>query len=307
MSCPKIPLPPKHVNMLHFVTTKRMRNSAFILVVLVLATASGAQTVQTQSPDSKSNHAKSVRAKLFLQAKDYQFESRAKADKPVKLSLCDRSLLNWTNPLRAADLGIIALWEDEGLPLAIGTIYTIGPRYVHSLTSLSEYPLHANYQGKPAWTPSPGVKWHEWKAKPKSIAISEALRKVQMRAIARQFEFQLKNGTRAKSLRLMPEPLHRFKSKKHGVLDGAVLAFAEGNDAEAVMILRADETDETWKYAFARAGYFEMTGSLKGKQVWKVNHVRSANAGTRQYIDSPYVSSSVPVSDATAVWFDGGE
>jgi len=107
-------------------------------------------------------------------------------------------------------------------------------------------------------------------------------------------------------LLLIPEPLHRFQSKKHGVIDGALFAFAEGDDSEALLILRADEKDKTWKFACGRSGYYEMSGRAKGRQVWKVTHVESADATAepKRYLKAPYISSSDTIANARWVFFD---
>lgn len=255
---------------------------------------------------AESDVAKAVRAELFEQAKSYKFQSTANVHEPVDLKLIERSVLNWTNPIRHADTGIVVIWEDEGLPLAFGTLFSTGRSYRHSLTSISQFPLGATYQGKATWTPTPGVTWQEWKDEKTSIAKSKALRMVQMRSIARQFEFRLKSGDDVKRLRLMPQPLLRFKSEKHGVLDGAVMAFAEGNDAEVVFVLRADEDAKTWQYGCARCGWFAMSGHIKDKEIWKVNRVRSASTRmmTKRYMSSPYLSSDAPIADSRSVAYD---
>jgi len=282
-----------------------MRKFLFILG-FVLAMTSGAMA---QSSEDEFNELDAVRENLLEQANRYKFESLAQSNDPVDLRLHDESLLNWTNPVRGADLGITVIWKDEGLPLAFVTLFTAGGSTRHSLTSLSEFPLRVNYEGKKTWTPTPGVVWREWEPKKTSIAKTEALRMVQMKAIAGQFEFRLKPGGNPSVLELMSEPLHRFKSEKHGTLDGALFAFAEGNDAEVLFMVRADETSRTWKYACARCGWFEMTGTVKSKPVWKVNPVKSERTkpGTQPYMNSPYLSGSPPIAEANYVGFDDQE
>jgi len=107
---------------------------------------------KAQAYDGESIVANSVRALLFRQANEYKFEAKTTAGKPVTLSMHEHSLLNWTNPVRGADLGIIVVWKDEGLPLAYGTMFTRGSGTTHSLTSLSEFSLQTTYQGKLTWT-----------------------------------------------------------------------------------------------------------------------------------------------------------
>ena len=88
--------------------------SSLIILALSLSIASG---TRAQAPDVEPDVSKSIRETLFAQGKAFEFESRARTDEPAKLRLHDRSLLNWTNPLRFADVGIVVLWEDEGLSL----------------------------------------------------------------------------------------------------------------------------------------------------------------------------------------------
>ena len=66
---------------------------------------------------AESDVAKAVRAELFEQAKSYKFQSTANVHEPVDLKLIERSVLNWTNPIRHADTGIVVIWEDEGVIL----------------------------------------------------------------------------------------------------------------------------------------------------------------------------------------------
>ncbi len=248
----------------------------------------------------------SMREKFMRQARDYELHSLAIAGEPVELSFHEQSLLNWTNQIRGADQGINVLWKDEGLPMAFGTLFQIGGSIRHSLTSLSEYPLRGIYRGEGSWTPVPGIEWQPWKSGKVTIAKTEALRMVQMKDIAKQFEFRLKSDGKLTELDLIPEPLHRFSSKKHGVVDGVVMAFAEGTDAEALLVLRADENDNTWKYACARCGWYEMSGTVDGRQVWKVNPVHSVNAqsGDLRFLKSPYVSGRPPFERDTRAGFD---
>ena len=276
---------------------------ALLILAFLLLMASG---LRAQSNEDEFNELDVVREKLVSQAKMYKFEAVSTSGQPADLSLHDESLLNWTNPIRGADLGITMLWKDEGLPLAFVTLFTAGGSTRHSLTSLSEFPLRASYDGKSTWTPTPGIVWRQWKSREVSVAKTEALRMTQMKEIAGQFEFKLHPKIGGKLLTLLPEPLHRFSSKKHGAPDGALFAFAEGNDAEVLLILRADETSRTWKYACARCGWFEMAGTVKGQPVWKVNSVKVAKAkpGPQPYMDSPYLSGSPPITEANSVAFD---
>lgn len=222
---------------------------------------------------------KVIRQSLELEAEDYVIKVAGSKGKTLKLH--DKSLLNWTNPSRRTEQGVVMVWHDEGLPRAIASLFTYewqGTKEKHEFVSLSDAKLEATYNGQLAWAPDqPGVKWHTWsngRRDSSRVASSERRRLLQMRSIAREFKVTMKDERdKTSSLRLLTEPLHRFKSEKHGVIDGAIFAFAFATDPEALLVVRGDEDDKQWKFGFVPSIYYELTATHKEQVVWHLDSV----------------------------------
>jgi hypothetical protein len=70
-------------------------------------------------------------------------------------------------------------------------------------------------------------------------------------------------------MRLLTQPLHRYKSPKAKVMDGALFVFTEGTDPETYLLLEAAEADRpTWSFALARMNIVEFRGKYREKEVW---------------------------------------
>ncbi len=75
-------------------------------------------------------------------------------------------------------------------------------------------------------------------------------------------------------LRLLTQPLYRYKSTDPDVLDGALFAFvtSAGTDPEALLVLEARKTGATnapvWHYAVARFTDLNLWVRHKGKEVF---------------------------------------
>ena len=83
---------------------------SFCVFGLLALTLPDASTLLGQEPE------------LFVvDARKYVIES---VSDRAKLTLNERSLLNWTNPARQQERGAIYVWEIEGRPLAIGSLFT---------------------------------------------------------------------------------------------------------------------------------------------------------------------------------------
>jgi hypothetical protein len=76
-------------------------------------------------------------------------------------------------------------------------------------------------------------------------------------------------------MRLLPKPIYRYKlddgqTVHSDLIDGAIFAFVQGTDPEAVLLIKAirhgDRTD--WQYAFARATAAGLEARLGPSVVW---------------------------------------
>lgn len=200
-------------------------------------------------------------------------------------------VLRWNQPVRGGDDGAVFVWQRNGRPEIIGTIFAWphadGYRVVvHEMHSLSSIPLAGKYQGQPIWKiDKPSV---EMKAIPEAPAPSksEAARLTQMRALARDFSARSIDRQESEwELRLLAQPLYRYDIKKPGdVLDGALFAFAQGTDPEVILILEARREKEEflWEYGLGRFSDLKLHVKLKNKEVWSVSNSKF-NQSTEPY------------------------
>jgi hypothetical protein len=178
-----------------------------------------------------------------------------------KATLRHGSLLRWSNPSAGSVYGEVFLWTVEERPVAVASIY----RWYHpyhdatvEFTSVSQQPMSAKDGNDVVWqSQSPGVMFSPLDGAPKP-APSPAVRLTQMKALAREFSAELldqRGGEEVtRELRLLNQPVHRYRATEQGVTDGALFAFVEGTDPEAWLLIEAtqDQEQATWQYALAR-------------------------------------------------------
>src|SRR5262245_22071788 len=118
-----------------------------LIGIAVLAVAAGSLAQEKSAPTGKPDT-----APFLAEAKKYAFE----ADKDhAVLKLNEKSLLNWTNPVRLQERGAIYVWTLAERPMAIGSFFTYeldSKAYMkHEFHSLAPGPLTAKYDGTLAW------------------------------------------------------------------------------------------------------------------------------------------------------------
>lgn len=206
-----------------------------------------------------------------------------------KLEWTPKPILHWDNPARNGEDGAIYVWTLDGRPEVVGSVFTYRRASTgqivlkHTLHSLSEKPLTADFEGTAVWTPkTPGVTFAPIPgAEPPAETLR--LRLIQARALAKEFSANftdLKGQTT--ELRLMPQPLIRYEPKNSPVQDGALFSFAEGTDPQVMLLVEARSAagKRRWEYAFVRSHFVELRGSHRGKEVWHVEADRSLTKAT---------------------------
>ena len=240
---------------------KHNRHSPWLSLLLLLPASAGSRAEEPGATEIQEAFAKAAGDYVIL---------REGSERPLKLH--ETPVLKWSNPARSDEQGLVFVWQDDGLPLAIGSFFTFnyrGLRAKHEFHSLTDLPLSATFRGKAAWAPNKaGVTWKvlEDVGAPSR---SKSLRLTQMKDIAGRFDVQLINpdGDQRK-LRLLRTPLHRFSAPSNGVADGAIFAYTIATDPEALVIVRAK--GDRWEYAFARFHYWQLAARLKEELVWSV-------------------------------------
>jgi RimJ/RimL family protein N-acetyltransferase len=199
-----------------------------------------------------------------------------------RLELQKQPVMTWTNAEKY--MGAVFVWTYGGRPEVIGCIgsHQIRPGdsvVFHEFHSLSLQPLEPVQlgRGKQHWTPSrPGVELTAVEGAP-APSDSERSRLTQMRNIAREFSGWMKDNNDVTELRLLPQPIVRYKAPDQGVVDGAIFALVwKGTDPEILLILedRKGEGDTRWHSALARFNFREMWAKRNDREVWRVEVAR---------------------------------
>lgn len=198
-----------------------------------------------------------------------------------KLQLQKQPVMTWTNAEKY--MGAVFVWTYGGRPEVIGCIGSHQNRpgssnVFHEFHSLSRQPLEPVQfgRGKKRWAPSrPGIELAAVEGAP-APADSDRLRLTQMRNIAREFNGWMKDHDDVTELRLLPQPIIRYKAPERGVIDGAIFALVwKGTDPEILVILedRKDDADRGWQFALARFNFREMWVKRNDRDVWRVGVV----------------------------------
>lgn len=247
------------------------RFQLIFLILTLLPSASLAQDAATTDDKSSAKKAISPLRKLMDEslAWDELFVNE-RSMTPMTM----RVAMRWANNTRGSEDGMTVLFLADGRPEAVCCVYPWVKSLNHEFDSLSRGTLIAKRDGDVVWRPEkPGV---QFQIVPEADAPTEtpAARLRQMKSMANQFSstmlgWRADKGDR-EELRLLPQPLYRYESKRGDVLDGAVFAFVQGTDPETLLLLEAFKSGDRieWQFAFARRTSGELEGRHKGKVVW---------------------------------------
>ena len=191
-----------------------------------------------------------------------------------RLEVRKQPVLTWTNAENY--MGAVFIWEYNGRPEMIGCIGSHQNRpdssnVFHELHSLSLTPLEPVKfgDGKQTWNVNePGVELKAVDGAP-APADSERVRLTQMRNLAREFRGWMKDHNDVTELRLLPQPIVRYKSPDQGVSDGAVFALVwKGTDPEVLIVL--EDRASKWHSALVRFNFRDMWVERNDKEIWRV-------------------------------------
>jgi hypothetical protein len=265
--------------------TNRTRLAA-ILTVTGAFSLYGSAPLRAQVVDKAQPDTKAIKAEVEDSVGWYQVYSDAIAREPMT----PHRVLRWQNSTRGTQEsdGVLVLWVHKGRPEASVSVYPWEGSIAHELVSLSRSgKLVARDHGQVIWSPeTPGVTFQDIPGAP-APAGTPALRLTQMKALADRFKATMTGWKADRSdreeLRLLPKPLYRYESiesagKDPGWIDGAVFAFVQGTDPEALLLLEAINRDgrPRWQFAFARATSGSLEARLDKTVVWAVDFLVGA-------------------------------
>ncbi len=280
---------------------------ALICVSLGLA-ANGAEPVQENSlREQRMELLESRTAELDLRFGDKDAEPLTRGKSPI---------LRWSNPVREfVNDGITCLWLEGNRPLAVVTCWARSTEedlrkgeLLREFVSLSARPLTMRRGNQVIWSPRPAVVADQPLADAPAPQTARTRRLAQMRELARRFQATSYKMESPFELRLMPQPLYRYEDQESGILDGGLFAFAEGNDAEALLLLEAVAGDDgksyAWRYTLARMTSYRIVILLDNREVFAVTpYWRGPRSPTDPYVeafDGPFALEELPPGGAAS-------
>lgn len=248
---------------------------------------------EERSSTNKTEAAHSAEALKLTQQAAEQYELTLNSDGRTKLELQTKPILRWSNPVAGSIYGNVFVWTHQGRPEAVASIfkwYSPFTHMSHEFHSLSVGTIKAKRRGKLVWQPAgSGVEFADVPDAP--LPAKTAARRLQrMRTFARQFTARKTDREDvSRDLRLLTQPVFRYKSPKRGVLDGAMFVFVQGTDPEIWLLIEARQTDKghQWQYAVARMNSVKFVVKHQRREVWRVEIMPWRNVYKHQ---EPYTS-----------------
>lgn len=193
----------------------------------------------------------------------------ASADGRTDFPIVAEPIYRFEDPARTFSGGGVWAFQNNGRPVALVTVAlekgTNGAlQWVEELTLLSSEPIRADVstpQRLWRWQPPPvGFRIAPMAPAP-PVADDERTRLRQMRELARRFKaFEFWTPTRAKvteryALRLLSQPVYRYRDPSAGIIDGAIFLFAYGQNPEVALVIEAGRDKAaapSWSYGVGR-------------------------------------------------------
>lgn len=228
------------------------------------------------------------------------YEMHAESAEGRKLVFRDESILRWTNPLGGRKAhGDVFLWTDKGRPAAVLSLYeyTTPDGVVHEhheFCSLATTSLVGIGKSSRNWSPKEaGIQLVPLADAPEPAATPQG-RLSQMRQLAGRFTGAkiTREDRTQRDLRVLPQPVLRYDSQHHDVLDGGLFALVEATDPEIFLVIetRPQDGKAAWHYAMGRMTSLWLAASYQDKQVWEAEELpwnEIARRGDKPYMIFP--------------------
>ncbi|HZL90838.1 MAG TPA: ATP-binding protein [Pirellulaceae bacterium] len=256
--------------------------------VIVSLIASDAMSAVAQDPANRERgepsqaKAWAERAAKMALAEARAWDIRLEKEDGPQAKLIEQPVLKWSNTYEASVYGSAFVWTQDGRPAAIACIYkffTTDIKFDAEFHSLATAPLVAIKEKQTAWQPQDAGVEFKWLAAAATPAKTAGQRLVQMRDLAREFSADMTaviDKTQHR-LRLLTQPLYRYRSGSQAVLDGAIFAFARETDPDVLLLLEATAPSEgkssTWQFAIARMHVGALLVKHGDKEVWSVTEM----------------------------------
>ncbi|MGH7128314.1 MAG: hypothetical protein ACREJB_12165 [Planctomycetaceae bacterium] len=234
-----------------------MRRLLLLITIVFLSRCAAAAEEPADPQDAARQERLRYMTELFG---EFQLSPR---DEPERaLDRTAEPLLRWSNPVRNSfSDGATFLWLDGERPVAAATMSIRGNGAAwREFVTLSDQPIRCLRNGQAVWMPDTGSLTDQPLTDAPEPASSPPLRLAQLRRLARRFTVIMSESEtkpdEIKSLRLLAQPVYRYSDEQAGVVDGAVFAFCETTDPEALLMIEAfrpsDAAAAEWRFTPAR-------------------------------------------------------
>ncbi|PNY34501.1 hypothetical protein C2E31_22590, partial [Rhodopirellula baltica] len=203
--------------------------------------------------------------------------------------------------------GALLLCIEKGRPIAAINVYPWDGNICHELDVLTSRPtFRIQYNAGQIWQPKESnLSFLPVKATSKPN-LSHTRRLFQMKQLARRVTCTLEgfndDNSDRQPLRLLPNPIYRYAtdhgSAVGGTSDGAIFAFAQGNDPEVLLLIEAtDEPESTaWRYGFVRASSAKLSAAFDDLEVWQAEKFPddTKSVGAHYTVRQPFDAIDIP-------------
>ncbi len=207
---------------------------------------------------------------------DQRLQLTAPAD--AKVTLGTAPIFRVNNPISGADGGVF-VWVSDGKPVALSKSLLNSKKRIYSLTTVSLWPDTFSM------TQPDGTIWE-----PKSSTLTPIMltdeppptdqaskRLMQMKGLAESFSIEVTwqisivEPTSVYVLRMLPRPIYRYTSERFGVVDGALFAFCQGTNPEAIVQVEAIRSDDglEWRCGVSRLTSHALKAQYRKNEVLK--------------------------------------
>lgn len=249
-----------------------------MICLSITAMVASAQEPAATADDSSEGTAAETRFQPIADQAAGRYEFIIDDDQPA--TLVKQPLLRWSNPVGGDWDGRVYLWTVAGRPAVIASIYKAyhreGQPVTHEFHALTELPLRADRDGQEVWRIESGAV--TWKPIPEKVQVDESPRRssIQMRALARKFSAtkRQRDGT-LRRLRLLSEPVYRYRTQTPVVADAGLFVFAQTTDPEVLLLIeaRATPAGPRWHYALAKLNSVEFRVQFADQEVWSTPEI----------------------------------
>jgi hypothetical protein len=246
-----------------------MRFLAVVVAILIGLGIHGLAQEQTEATDE--------RARLLRQMRRLadRIQIHSTPDRTTEVSRLPEPVLRYADATRVLSDSTLWVWSDGGRPSAIVGLEFYGKRPAKSqwlceVASVSSQRIAVTCGDELQWTArEPGAKFTRLAG---VVGERPATRLIQMRDLQRRFTAHEQTPVEGRiELRPLAKPLHRYEDAAAGILDGAILSFANGTNPEVFLMLEAirePKGDVVWQYALIQMTGAVVTVELDGQELW---------------------------------------